>query len=99
MLRHYRQNLADSGLAHGGWVLQKLDDAPFDPASTPSQSGLRDGDLIYLRPRMAQIPDMVFDDVPDVVATGVKSGRDAGARMPPASSPSAGASPGSSSAR
>ncbi|TDD80504.1 type VII secretion integral membrane protein EccD [Actinomadura darangshiensis] len=72
MLRYAGQNLADSGLAHGGWVLQKLDEAPFDPASTPSQAGLRDGDLIYLRPRMAQIPDMVFDDVPDVVATGVR---------------------------
>ncbi|TDC66576.1 type VII secretion integral membrane protein EccD [Actinomadura sp. GC306] len=71
MLRYAGQNLADAGLAHGGWVLQKLDEAPFDPASTPAQAGIRDGDLIYLRPRMAQIPDMVFDDVPDVVATGV----------------------------
>lgn len=71
MLRYAGQNLADAGLAHGGWVLQKLDEAPFDPASTPSQAGIRDGDLIYLRPRMAQIPDLVFDDVPDVVATGV----------------------------
>ncbi|MFC4055594.1 type VII secretion integral membrane protein EccD [Actinomadura syzygii] len=72
MLRYAGQNLADAGLAHGGWVLQKLDEAPFDPSSTPAQAGLRDGDLIYLRPRMAQIPDLVFDDVPDVVATAVK---------------------------
>ncbi|MFI0372723.1 type VII secretion integral membrane protein EccD [Actinomadura sp. 1N219] len=72
MLRYAGQNLADAGLAHGGWVLQKLDEAPFDPASTPAQAGIRDGDLLYLRPRMAQIPDLVFDDVPDVVATGVK---------------------------
>ncbi|MGP4027560.1 type VII secretion integral membrane protein EccD [Actinomadura sp. 3N407] len=71
MLRYAGQNLADAGLAHGGWVLQKLDEAPFDPASTPAQAGIRDGDLIYLRPRMAQIPDLAFDDVPDVVATGV----------------------------
>lgn len=71
MLRYAGQDLADAGLAHGGWVLQKLDDAPFEPASTPLQSGLRDGDLIYLRPRMAQLPEMAFDDVPDVVATAV----------------------------
>ncbi|MFI6514808.1 type VII secretion integral membrane protein EccD [Spirillospora sp. NPDC050679] len=71
MLHYAGQNLADAGLAHGGWVLQKLDEAPFDPSSTPAQAGLRDGDLIYLRPRMAQLPDLAFDDVPDVVATAV----------------------------
>ncbi|MBO2454312.1 type VII secretion integral membrane protein EccD [Actinomadura barringtoniae] len=72
MLRYAGQNLADTGLAHGGWVLQKLDEAPFEPAATPAQVGLRDGDLIYLRPRMAQMPDLAFDDVPDVVATAVR---------------------------
>ncbi|RSN60279.1 MULTISPECIES: type VII secretion integral membrane protein EccD [Actinomadura] len=71
ILRYAGQNLADAGLAHGGWVLQKLDEAPFEPSSTPSHAGLRDGDLIYLRPRMSQIPDLAFDDVPDVVATAV----------------------------
>ncbi|WP_329519275.1 type VII secretion integral membrane protein EccD [Spirillospora sp. NBC_01491] len=72
MLHYAGQDLADAGLAHGGWVLQKIDEAPFQPAATPAQVGLRDGDLIYLRPRMAQLPDLAFDDVPDVVATGVK---------------------------
>ncbi|MEU5876570.1 type VII secretion integral membrane protein EccD [Spirillospora sp. NPDC047279] len=71
MLRYAGQDLADAGLAHGGWVLQKLDQAPFEPSATPGQAGLRDGDLIYLRPRMAQMPDLAFDDVPDVVATAV----------------------------
>ncbi|GLW65255.1 type VII secretion integral membrane protein EccD [Actinomadura rubrobrunea] len=71
MLHYAGQNLADAGLAHGGWVLQKLDEAPFDPSSTPAQAGLRDGDLVYLRPRMAQLPELAFDDVPDVVATAV----------------------------
>jgi type VII secretion integral membrane protein EccD len=71
MLRYAGQDLADAGLAHGGWVLQKLDEAPFEPASTPQQTGLRDGDMIYLRPRMAQLPELAFDDVPDVVATAV----------------------------
>src|SRR5512139_351585 len=71
MLRIAGQNLADAGLSHGGWVLQKLDQAPFDPSMTPAQAQLRDGDLVYLRPRMAQLPDLAFDDVPDVVATAV----------------------------
>ncbi|GAA2615607.1 type VII secretion integral membrane protein EccD [Actinomadura fulvescens] len=71
MLRYAGQDLADAGLAHGGWILQKLDQAPFDPSATPGQAGLRDGDLIYLRPRMSQLPDLAFDDVPDVVATAV----------------------------
>ncbi|MFC0037060.1 type VII secretion integral membrane protein EccD [Actinomadura rayongensis] len=71
MLHYAGQNLADAGLTHGGWVIQKLDEAPFDPSSTPARAGIRDGDLLYLRPRMAQLPDLAFDDVPDVVATAV----------------------------
>jgi type VII secretion integral membrane protein EccD len=71
ILRHAGQNLADIGLGHGGWVLQRLDGPPLDPAGTPSQVNLRDGELIYLRPGMSQLPELAFDDVADVVASGV----------------------------
>jgi type VII secretion integral membrane protein EccD len=53
----------------GGWVLQRLGQEPFSPAMTPLQAGLRDGEMIYLRPHRAQLPQMAFDDVADVIAT------------------------------
>jgi type VII secretion integral membrane protein EccD len=53
----------------GGWVLQRLGQEPFSPAMTPLQAGLRDGEMIYLRPHRAQLPPLAFDDVADVIAT------------------------------
>jgi type VII secretion integral membrane protein EccD len=55
----------------GGWVLQRLGQEPFSPAMTPLQAGLRDGEMIYLRPYRAQLPQLAFDDVADVIATGL----------------------------
>src|ERR1700683_4481808 len=55
----------------GGWVLQRLGQEPFAPAMTPLQVGLRDGEMIYLRPHREQMPKLAFDDVADVIATGL----------------------------
>ena len=55
----------------GGWVLQRLGQEPFAPAMTPLQAGLRDGEMIYLRPHRAQLPQLAFDAVADVIATGL----------------------------
>src|SRR5215471_7336401 len=55
----------------GGWVLQRLGQEPFSPAMTPLQAGLRDGEMIYLRPHRAQLPQLAFDDVADMIATGL----------------------------
>ncbi len=55
----------------GGWVLQRLGQDPFSPAMTPLQAGLRDGEMIYLRPHREQLPRMSFDDVADVIASGL----------------------------
>ncbi|MBV9207156.1 MAG: type VII secretion integral membrane protein EccD [Actinobacteria bacterium] len=56
---------------NGGWVFQRLGEEPFAPAMTPQQAGLRDGEMIYLRPSRAQLPRMAFDDVADVIASGL----------------------------
>ncbi len=55
----------------GGWVLQRLGQEPFSPAMTPIQAGLRDGEMIYLRPHRTQLPQLAFDDVADEIATGL----------------------------
>jgi type VII secretion integral membrane protein EccD len=66
------ENLADAGLRHGGWVLQRLGAPPFDPDVTVAAAGLHDGDVIHLRPRSEQIPPVAFDDLIDGVATGIR---------------------------
>ena len=62
---------AAAGEAASGWVLQRLGQPPFPPDATPVQAGLRDGELIYLSPRAAQLPELAFDDVADVIAVGI----------------------------
>lgn len=76
LLRAAGENLADAGLAHSGWVLQRLDEGAFDAARTLSNLGVRDGEILYFRPRMAQLPEMSFDDVADVIAEGMKERSD-----------------------
>jgi type VII secretion integral membrane protein EccD len=57
--------------APAGWVLQRLGQAPFSLETTPLQAGLHDGELIYLRPREEQLPELAFDDIADVIASGI----------------------------
>ncbi|MFI0350682.1 type VII secretion integral membrane protein EccD [Actinomadura sp. 9N407] len=76
LLRAAGENLADAGLAHSGWVLQRLDDAPFDPARDLATLAVRDGEILYFRPRSAQLPELAFDDVADVIASGIKERND-----------------------
>jgi type VII secretion integral membrane protein EccD len=54
---------------NSGWVLQRLGGAPFDTAKTVAALGLRDGDVLQLVPAQAPLPEPVFDDVLDAVAT------------------------------
>ncbi|RIV36057.1 type VII secretion integral membrane protein EccD [Micromonospora radicis] len=72
LLEYLGENLVETGLLHGGWVLQRLGSAPFAQDSTVSALGLRDGDVVHLRPRAEQIPPVDFDDLVDGIAHGVK---------------------------
>ncbi|MGW3121601.1 type VII secretion integral membrane protein EccD [Streptomyces sp. NPDC001107] len=56
------------------WVLQRLGDEPLDPEATPESAGLRDGDVLHLRPAEAALPALHFDDVSDGVAHTVGAG-------------------------
>ncbi|MFD0785306.1 type VII secretion integral membrane protein EccD, partial [Micromonospora azadirachtae] len=73
LLHHLGDNLADAGLAHGGWVLQRLAGPPLDEESTVALLGLQDGETVYLRPRADQLPPVDFDDLADGIATGVRT--------------------------
>jgi type VII secretion integral membrane protein EccD len=76
LLRASGRELADAGLAHSGWVLQRLDGPPFENGMSLAQHEVRDGEVLYFRPRMTLIPELVYDDVADVVATGKKDRAD-----------------------
>ena len=74
LLGHLGENLADTGLDHEGWVLQRLGDPPLREELSVAALGLRDGDMVHLRPRSDQLPPLDFDDLIDGVAAGI-SGR------------------------
>ncbi|MEV4182167.1 type VII secretion integral membrane protein EccD, partial [Streptosporangium canum] len=59
-----------------GWVLQRLGGAPLDLGQSLGTLGVLDGEVLYLRPQEAVLPPALFDDVADVVATGVQEGSD-----------------------
>jgi type VII secretion integral membrane protein EccD len=73
---------ADPGLANrpnpaNGWAVQRLGEGPLDEDGTIDSLGLRDGDILYLRPREAPLPPIVFDDLVDGVATAIEDRPDA----------------------
>ena len=71
MIGHLGQNLADAGLEHGGWVLQKLGEPPLREELSVAALGLYDGDTVHLRPRAEQLPPLDFDDLIDGIAVGI----------------------------
>ena len=73
LLRHTGEGLADAGLAHSGWVLQRLGEPPLDEIATVAALGLHDGDVLHLVPRAKQLPAIAFDDLVDGVATGLRN--------------------------
>jgi type VII secretion integral membrane protein EccD len=73
LLRGLGPDLADRGLEHGGWVVQRLGEAPLDEDLSVADHGLLDGDAIHVRPRSDQLPPLDFDDLIDGVATGIRT--------------------------
>ncbi|MDA0637159.1 type VII secretion integral membrane protein EccD [Nonomuraea sp. MCN248] len=55
-----------------GWTLQRLGGAPLDLGQSLGSLGVLDGEILYLRPRTATLPPALYDDVADVVASGVR---------------------------
>jgi type VII secretion integral membrane protein EccD len=53
----------------GGWVLQRLAEAPFEADQTFAAAGVHDGDIVHLRPRILALPPAVCDDIADELAT------------------------------
>lgn len=69
LLRQAGEQLAEAGVGHGGWVVQRLGAAPLDTSGTPAALGIADGEVLHLRPARAALPTPVFDDAADAVGT------------------------------
>jgi type VII secretion integral membrane protein EccD len=63
ILSYSGRDLAEVGLEHDGWVLQRLDETAIDASMTPAQVSLTHGDVLYLRPAMRQLPEFSAGDV------------------------------------
>jgi type VII secretion integral membrane protein EccD len=72
ILRYAGERLVEDGVEHGGWVLQRLGEDPFDDESTVGRSDVHDGDTLYLRPLHDTLPPVHFDDLADAVAGTVR---------------------------
>lgn len=73
VLRYAREGLEESGLDHGGWVLQRLGGAALDEAGTLEGQDLHDGDVLYLRPYNDELPEVRLDDLVDGIATATRA--------------------------
>lgn len=52
-----------------GWALSRLDGRTLEAGTTVTGAGIRDGDVIYLRPRTRTAAPLLFDDVVDAIAS------------------------------
>lgn len=69
LLDYAGEEAQESGLEHGGWVLQRLGGVPLDEEATLDVAGVRDGETLHLRPRADALPEPHFDDLVDGIAT------------------------------
>jgi type VII secretion integral membrane protein EccD len=72
LLRYAGDGLADDPSARAGWTLSRLGGVVLDNSRSPRELDVRDGELLYLRPRGAEPPELAFDDVVDAVATATR---------------------------
>ncbi|MBS2965324.1 type VII secretion integral membrane protein EccD [Actinocrinis puniceicyclus] len=61
--------------AHAGFVLARLDGSELDTGMSFAAQGVRNGDLLYLRPATDTLPPPVYDDVVDAIAQSVADDR------------------------
>ncbi|WP_422770054.1 type VII secretion integral membrane protein EccD [Plantactinospora sp. WMMC1484] len=72
VLGYAGDGLADDPAARNGWTLSRMGGSALDSSRSPAQLEVRDGELLYLRPRGEEAPLPVFDDVVDAVATAAR---------------------------
>lgn len=51
-----------------GWLLSRPGGEALEPARSVASADISDGDILYLSPRSAQLPPVLFDDVVEAIA-------------------------------
>ncbi|MET9442309.1 type VII secretion integral membrane protein EccD [Streptomyces sp. NPDC006610] len=72
VLGYAGDDLEEAGVEHGGWVLQRLGGEPMDEERTLDSFDLRDGETVYLRPRVEALPEVHLDDLVDGISTTLR---------------------------
>ncbi|WP_166026772.1 type VII secretion integral membrane protein EccD [Streptomyces chilikensis] len=72
VLGYAGDDLEEAGIEHGGWVLQRLGGEPMDEERTLESFELRDGETVYLRPRVEALPEVHLDDLVDGISTTLR---------------------------
>lgn len=73
VLGYAGDDLEEAGIDHGGWVLQRLGGEPMDEERTLDSLDLRDGETVYLRPRVEALPEVHLDDLVDGISTTLRA--------------------------
>ncbi|MER7539031.1 type VII secretion integral membrane protein EccD [Streptomyces sp. NPDC097704] len=68
LLRYCVEGMEEEGLDHGGWVLQRLGGPALDDEATLEALDLHDGEVLHLRPRTEEMPEVRLDDLVDGIA-------------------------------
>ncbi|MET8538377.1 type VII secretion integral membrane protein EccD [Streptomyces sp. NPDC005065] len=72
LVDHAGDGLAESGLEHGGWILQRINGERLDEESSLDSLGLKDGETVLLRPHTASLPEIRLDDLVDGIANTMR---------------------------
>jgi type VII secretion integral membrane protein EccD len=72
LLRHAGEELADEGEAHGGWVLRRATGTLLEASRNLTVQGVRDGEVLQLVPGRVDWPELAYDDVVEVIASGAR---------------------------
>ena len=72
LLWHSGEQLAEEGIASGGWALQRAGEGPLDTGLTMAALGVRDGDILYLRTGKGAAPTPVYDDTADAITSTLR---------------------------
>lgn len=57
--------------ADDGWLLRRPDGSPLEPGRTLAAHRVRDGEVLHLAHRHTEWPELEYDDLVDVIASGL----------------------------
>lgn len=72
LLRHADGALGESSERNGGWVLRRATGSTLEPHRNLSVQGVRDGELLHLDLARDDWPELAYDDVVEVIASGAR---------------------------